>query len=193
MLDILSWNCQRAGYDRFVAHLLSFCGPHRPDLVFIFEPRISDDHARQVIAKIGFDGSLIADAVGFARGIWVLWRESNLEVTEITRWEQMIHMKCARRGGSGTSVLVSAVYGSPHALPRNELWAELRRLSGDISLPWLLTGNFNSILSPRDGMGGAEYNDYRTRAFRSCVDDCALLEVGFTGPRFTWRRGNISQ
>ncbi|KAL5749548.1 hypothetical protein ACOSP7_024151 [Xanthoceras sorbifolium] len=52
-------------------------------------------------------------------------------------------------------------------------WVLLRRLAGLDNLPWLIGGDFNEILR------GAEKE-------REAVDSCNLLDMGFSGNKFTW-------
>ncbi|CAN1315862.1 hypothetical protein LINPERPRIM_LOCUS29860 [Linum perenne] len=40
-----------------------------------------------------------------------------------------------------------------------------------------------------DRQGGAEFNASRCRAFNNCLDDCDLIDLGFSGPKFTWFHG----
>ncbi|CAL1401386.1 unnamed protein product [Linum trigynum] len=108
-------------------------------------------------------------------------------------WEQMIHVSYSRRGSREQEVVVSAIYGSPNAANRTALWTEIKRLARQTTLPWILIGDFNSILRPADRMGGAGYQEARVQQFRSCVNVFQLHEVGFVGPSFTWRRWNLSQ
>ncbi|CAN1320577.1 hypothetical protein LINPERPRIM_LOCUS31750 [Linum perenne] len=44
-----------------------------------------------------------------------------------------------------------------------------------------------------DKKGGAIFNSARCRDFNDCADDCQLLDVEFTGPRFTWFHGQVRQ
>ncbi|CAL1397558.1 unnamed protein product [Linum trigynum] len=55
-----------------------------------------------------------------------------------------------------------------------------------VDRPWLLTGDWNSILKSSEKQGGAPLNMAKTKAFRDCMEDCRLMDLGFTGPRFTW-------
>ncbi|CAN1165449.1 Putative ribonuclease H protein At1g65750 [Linum perenne] len=40
-------------------------------------------------------------------------------------------------------------------------------------------------------MGGAWFNQARSRSFIDTVDVCGLLDIPFTGPKFTWSRSNV--
>ncbi|CAL1401239.1 unnamed protein product [Linum trigynum] len=44
-----------------------------------------------------------------------------------------------------------------------------------------------------DRCGGAAYQAARCRPFMNCVDASGLIDVEFTGPRFTWQQGTLKQ
>ncbi|CAN1121883.1 hypothetical protein LINPERPRIM_LOCUS2448 [Linum perenne] len=70
-----------------------------------------------------------------------------------------------------------------------ELWEYIRTLHKTVCGPWLLCGDFNSIWCLEDRQGGATFNSSHFVAFNSCLEDCDLLELGFSGPKFTWFHG----
>lgn len=47
-------------------------------------------------------------------------------------------------------------------------------------------GDFNEILSCTEKEGGSLRADRDMDAFRSCLDDCGLQDLGFRGSAFTW-------
>ena len=53
------------------------------------------------------------------------------------------------------------------------------------SLPWLLLGDFNEILSGEDKFGGRNINLNRAIEFKECINTSNLLDLGFTGPKYT--------
>ncbi|CAN1177321.1 Putative ribonuclease H protein At1g65750, partial [Linum perenne] len=165
--------------------------PTAASLVFIFEPRISGVHARQVICTLGFTSSFVVDAIGFSGGIWVLWKEHDVNISVREHSNQLVHLECSVDGGD--YFFVFGVYDSPRGFIRMELWDHIRELHQRTRGPWLLCGDFNSIRTMDDKVGGAAFNSARCREFNQCADDCQLLDVDFTGPRFTWFHGQIRQ
>ncbi|KAL4293818.1 hypothetical protein AHAS_Ahas18G0166100 [Arachis hypogaea] len=54
------------------------------------------------------------------------------------------------------------------------------------------TGDFNAILHDHERRGGSVSNNPGAYLeFQSCVADCRLLDLGFMGWPFTWKRGNL--
>ena len=46
------------------------------------------------------------------------------------------------------------MYASPQAISRQELWQALPRLSTGLNAPWMVIGDFNSMLLNDEKMGG---------------------------------------
>lgn len=68
----------------------------------------------------------------------------------------------------------------------------MRRLRGSTSIPWLIGGDFNGILQHGENKGGRTKADKLINDFSSVVDDCNLIDMGFSGDPYTWcnRRPN---
>ncbi|XP_057747786.1 uncharacterized protein LOC130966983 [Arachis stenosperma] len=81
----------------------------------------------------------------------------------------------------------TAVYGSPRVGERKELWTKLKDIATNLSGPWCLGGDFNSILSLND-IGGSYNLSLDTDKFNDCLNYCDLKDLGFIGPPFTWQR-----
>ncbi|KAL0432445.1 UNVERIFIED_CONTAM: putative mitochondrial protein [Sesamum latifolium] len=54
------------------------------------------------------------------------------------------------------------------------------------------TRDFNEILDQSEKMGGPPRPSWQIWNFRSALDRCALSDLGFTGPLFTWCNGHSS-
>ncbi|PHU30204.1 hypothetical protein BC332_02297 [Capsicum chinense] len=62
----------------------------------------------------------------------------------------------------------------------------MRVFSTTINAPWAITGDFNSILSKEEKMGGKPYRLSKSIPFIECLHDCGLRDIGYTGNTFTW-------
>ena len=54
---------------------------HKFDLLVLLETGISGDVAEEVCHKTKFTNNIRVEAKGFAGGIWLLWNESEINVT----------------------------------------------------------------------------------------------------------------
>ena len=64
---------------------------HTLILMVIIETRLSGARAMEIIETLPFDGSMVADTIVFAGGIWLLWRTDLVQVDVLASTEQEIH------------------------------------------------------------------------------------------------------
>lgn len=65
--------------------------------------------------------------------------------------------------------------------------SKLYSFAQNISIPWVIIGNFNKITLPNKKAGGAPVNMNKYSNFRDWIEDCRLFDMGFSRPAFTWR------
>ena len=82
--------------------------------------------------------------------------------------------------------LISAIYASSRLAERHILWNNLKTVAQLHNLPWLMLGDFNKVLCGEDKFGGNQVNLNRALEFKKCLDDCNMIDLGFTGPKYTW-------
>ncbi|KAH9673337.1 reverse transcriptase domain-containing protein [Citrus sinensis] len=100
---------------------------------------------------------------------------------------QFIHFKICR---NNTFISwVTAVYASPNPMLRRQLWKHMDSIAMSIQGPWLIGGDFNSILYASEKQGGATQNSGVCGNFRQWFDGYRIFDLKFKGPRFTWSRG----
>ncbi|KAK8622067.1 hypothetical protein V6N13_097694 [Hibiscus sabdariffa] len=186
MFKIFCWNVQGCSDSKFINTARQFLRDTRPDIVGIVEPRISGPRAAHVIAMLGFPNSFRVEAVGFAGGLWLCWYNT-VDVEVLVTHFQFIHCRVLYKSGN---ILLEAtlVYASPNATKRSQLWPHLSRLATTIHHPWVLFGDFNATLSTSDRKGCAA-SSKPCKYFRQFIFDCALRDMEFNGPEFTWSRG----
>ncbi|KAL8151698.1 hypothetical protein V2J09_021506 [Rumex salicifolius] len=61
----------------------------------------------------------------------------------------------------------------------------------DITEHMFIGGNFNCILSMDERQGGSGRVSVDSDRFLDWVNELELIDMGFMGPRFTWRRGDL--
>ena len=78
------------------------------------------------------------------------------------------------------------MYASPRTAERLSLWNNLISTAELHNLPWVLAGDFNEPLSEDDKFGGRVVSVSRSLLFKECLDKCNMIDIGLSGPRFTW-------
>lgn len=189
-ISILFWNVQGAGSPTFRRTFAALVKNYNPTVVAIFEPRISGKKADDFIKKSGFDRSHRVEANGFSGGIWVLWRDL-FEVEVALNHNQFIHLKISAH--NITQAWVTAIYANPNSIRRPELWHQLNCIASSMHDPWLVGGDFNSILYAEEKRGGSQLSSGICPIFNSWFHANQMVDLPFSGPCFTWARGSLSK
>lgn len=64
----------------------------------------------------------------------------------------------------------------------------------DINIPWMLIGDSNDISDADEKLGGTR--SFHCSRFANWISSCNLIDLGFSGPRFTWsnlRLGHVKE
>ncbi|XP_061338560.1 uncharacterized protein LOC133285366 [Gastrolobium bilobum] len=157
----------------------------RSDMVVLMEPRISGSRAASIIRSLGFEEPIVEETVGFSGGIWVLWNNHSVSVNLVEKSSQFVMMQISIH--DRPHFLFMAIYASPRIKKRLELWEDLRRLQSVFNEPWLLAGDWNKIISAGEKKGGAPVDINRCKAFESVLEECNLINLGGSGPIYTWK------
>jgi hypothetical protein len=51
---------------------------------------------------------------------------------------------------------------------------------------WMIAGDFNDIKCEEEKRGGARVSVRKCNKFRERIDDCRLIDMEASGPKFTW-------
>ncbi|PKI58238.1 hypothetical protein CRG98_021320 [Punica granatum] len=81
----------------------------------------------------------------------------------------------------------TAMYASPSIMNRRDLWSFLSTISAGNTGPWVVLGGFNAILNASEKKGRAPFNPIPAAHFQEALDNCGLMDLESSGPRFTWR------
>lgn len=106
-------------------------------------------------------------------------------VDHIASTEQEVHAMIKVRN-SELSWLLSAIYANPRISEHSILWNNVTSVSEAQSFPWIMMGDFNEVLMSVDKFGGRPVNFWLAMKFQNCLDTCGMMDMGFSGNRFTW-------
>ncbi|KAL8143344.1 hypothetical protein V2J09_016376 [Rumex salicifolius] len=186
-INILFWNSRGAGGAAFLTAIRELIRVQDPSVVALVETHVSHGRDDLVCRSIGFDGVLRVEAEGFGGGIWILWRSDLVVVSPILLDPQHITVEISRQGD--IPWVLSAVYASPDYYKRSQLWAALGDFTRMNNKPWLIGGDFNATLDSTERTYDSDYANRASDAFASWVDHSQLVNLGYSGPRFTWKYG----
>ncbi|KAL2250199.1 UNVERIFIED_CONTAM: hypothetical protein Sindi_2493600, partial [Sesamum indicum] len=164
----LFWNVWGIGNDPTQRVLNRVRKQHHLDFLAIMEPMIS------------LEGRFMARRLGFKEVVFELC-ESNMvflgtggTVSVLIDHEQFLHLHLESNKWP-KPLFVTAVYAKCDMVERRDLWAGLRLISVGSS-PWIVGGDFNTVLCPEERSGGAAPSD-----------------AGYTGSPYTWYSRRLRQ
>lgn len=67
-----------------------------------------------------------------------------------------------------------------------ELWDNILQQNGLCTKPCLILGDFNSVLTGEEKVGGNQVTWAEVVDFRNYMDTCGLIELPHQGNKYTW-------
>lgn len=81
------------------------------------------------------------------------------------------------------------MYGPPVPSQRKYFWEALDNIALAFSGPWLLLGDFNTIISQSDKHGGKPVASSSSGGLNGLIQQHGLIDMGFHGHPYTWSNG----
>ncbi|XP_074313317.1 uncharacterized protein LOC141648506 [Silene latifolia] len=86
---------------------------------------------------------------------------------------------------TGSYFYLTMVYAFNGVHERKVLWSRLQDMCGKIQCPWLICGDFNTVLAPCELLRG-NTTEEEMEDFQRCIDYCHMVDMPATGSLFTW-------
>ena len=185
VMNIIAWNCRGALKLEFQNHVRELVQNHNPAMLIVMETRVGGDRTKEIMDRLPFDEAIHTETIGYTSGLWLLWNSDRVVVTSLATIEQEIHVSIKVRP-SNSQCLLTDVYASPRFNERCVLWNNLLNVASLHNSPWIIVRDFNEVLVDNDKFGGKAVNANRSLLFKDCLDSCNMVDLGFSGPRFTW-------
>ena len=133
-MNILVWNCRGALNPSFQSFVHNMTQTHSSAIMIITETKVNGSRAKEIIDRLYFDGAFHANNIGYSGGLWLLWDQTQVEISILSSTEQEIHA-LVKDLSSNNSWLLSAIYASPRHIERHLLWDNLSMVAELHSLP----------------------------------------------------------
>ncbi|XP_058726963.1 uncharacterized protein LOC131598369 [Vicia villosa] len=178
------WNCRGATSSAFFRYCKQYIDNYKPGVLVIVETRCNPSIPIKALRRLGYDSMESIDNTGYAGGIVVAWKSSDIGLSLHMKTTQFIHFKVELEKEEW---YFTAVYASPNDIQKQLLWHELQYLASNMSKAWMIAGDFNDIACSLEKKGGLPAPLSRCKKFRDRIIVCSLNDVESRGPRFTWR------
>ncbi|KAK3199060.1 hypothetical protein Dsin_022475 [Dipteronia sinensis] len=141
----------------------------------------------RVIKSLG--GSLLTkgigvDSVGAAGGVITLWNENCFEVKSCISNERCI-IVAGVIISTKKEMVFCTLYAANIESERIDLWNFILNAQGSLPGPWVIGGDFNTVLVQSERMGGAS-SVRSMRNFKQFVDSAYVVDIPMVGMTFTW-------
>ncbi|XP_042065465.1 uncharacterized protein LOC121808976 [Salvia splendens] len=122
--------------------------------------------------------------------IWVFAEEGTRFCAECDT-DQVLHGRVESPRLVG-HIGISAVYAKCTRGERIHLWDKIREIAlATEGSPWIIGGDFNTILSTGDRVGSDTNRQAEMVDFAEAIEDCRVLDPGFDGSEFTWAKNGL--
>ncbi|XP_070031557.1 uncharacterized protein [Nicotiana tomentosiformis] len=155
-------------------------------LVDFVETKVKEGNAQRISKAIVPGWNVLTNYKDAKNGrIWLLCDTNHLIVTSLKDDAQMIHCQVKSRRGD-IDCLLTVVYGYNGIEQRRSLWDNLQLLSVSIIVPWLIAGDFNAVLYPKDRLSCNPVNCSEIQEFATCLQQTTLIELPWKDDYYTW-------
>ncbi|XP_057251664.1 uncharacterized protein LOC130591770 [Beta vulgaris subsp. vulgaris] len=183
-MSILLWNARGVARQGFRRNIRQLIRDHDPMIIIITETRVARDNIEEIISSLPFNSFETVEPQGYSGGILMLWNEGLHSFTTITKEPRAIHGVIQVQNYS--PFFISVLYANTKYKGRLEMWDNLINTSKNISMPWLVTGDFNEVIYHHEKFGGNPPKDYKMRKYKETMEICGLHDLGFIGSKYTW-------
>ena len=185
-MNILCWNCRGMGNPWSVRQLRRWSNLYAPAIIFLSETMINKSDIEYLKSRFGFSNAFGVASRGRAGGLCLYWKEDVL--FSLVSYSQ--HHICGDIDDGGKRWRFVGIYGWAKEEEKHRTWTLIRHLCENTTLPILIGGDFNEILSYDEKEGGANRVRKEMDGFRDVMNDMALRDLGYAGLWYTWERGN---
>lgn len=177
-MSAIIWNMRGFGNTSALVYLKNMLNTHRPFVLGILEPKQQPNMIEEYAQKINYPN--FAHFSPLNTHIWLFWLQG-IQVTTLDVSEQHVTVLV----GGDFPLRISFVYAKCLRVDRNELWNHLRTQSNN-DTPWIVGGDFNTILRTSEKRGGVVPDLGSIQDFQECLIDANLSEISYEGSTFTW-------
>ncbi|XP_021715464.1 uncharacterized protein LOC110683408 [Chenopodium quinoa] len=181
------WNCRGLGQadSSKIPYISSLVRSYGLDMICLLETMLPVENIVKKLAYLPFLGCCGIDAIGHSGGLFICWfspvglgpvySSPNVYLCKLVQGDEIKY--------------VMFVYGSPHIANRMEIWKSISDILESLSNV-IIIGDFNQVEYGSDKLGGNFFipGQLEFMTWRMSID---LLDVPFTGLRFTWSNNRL--
>lgn len=185
-MKILSWNCQGLAKPKAIRALRLLLSSSKPDILFLCEIKTpsftSISNALSVFSLTNF---VSVPPIGFAGGLCLAWN-SNISLTVTLQKNFTINALISPDHSTTDVWQLSTIYCPSNPVGKPHFWELLSTIASAFDGPWLMIGDFNSIISQTEKIGGIPFASSSNHNFQNDLNGIGMIDLGFSGYAYTW-------
>ncbi|XP_016465580.1 uncharacterized protein LOC107788409 [Nicotiana tabacum] len=185
-MDAIIWNARSVNTMQAFERLITMHRKYHFEFIGILEPMQQSHKMERYRARIG----LAQAVVNVSNKIWAF--NEIFEVTILYNMTQQLTLRLMH-SEKHVELILALVYAKCDRTERIELWDTLYAMTSDMTVPWLVGGEFNMIWDEEEKYGGFPVSLIEVYDFRHCINTCNLTDLGFKGSIFTWWNGRSEE
>lgn len=185
MDSILIWNTRGLNNLDKQKEVRQCIASHNAKLVCLLETKVRAQKLGALYLNVCPGWCITSNIPSNGRGRVVLaWDATAFQVNIIKSTAQMVHCEITPNINKMT-FRCTFVYAFNGGKDRETLWKDMCNLADSSKGPWLVGGDFNTVLTNEERIG-ARPNKQEVADFANCLSYCKLEDVKFNGRFFTW-------
>ena len=176
---VLAWNCRGLESPLAVRTLTDKVKEEKPILVFLAETKANRSKVKGYQHKLQLTQGISVPSDNRSGGLAMIWKEGydiKFKSCSNSHIDVVIHGEFGKPPWRATRF-----YGQPDTNKRYISWKLMETLNEQCDMPWVVFGDFNEITHPKEKLGWLYRDADQIRAFRECLWQCGLLDLGFMG------------
>jgi len=145
-MKVFYWNIQGLKKAQAVPELKFLIKMHKPDILFIAETLVNEDHLLQILPSLGYYHFDYILPIQHSGGIAVLWNSDHVHVSILAKDERAVHV-LAHDISLGKFSMLFGTYGLAQKKDKKGFWDKLLDMCPVVDLPWCIIGDFNELLT----------------------------------------------
>ncbi|KAI3452724.1 hypothetical protein Pfo_009388 [Paulownia fortunei] len=184
-MNFMVWNIRGIGNEPTQKHLHNFCCLHRIKILAVMELKVQLD-SNFYCRRFAFS-QVFANC---SNKIWC-FVSHEFQCKILIDKEQFLHMEIQSQL-LPSPFFFTYIYVKCDIIGRRELWDGLRNIADqNDAQPWLIGGDFNTILHPNERTGNMGNKLTSMNDFSDAIGDCRLIDAGFEGSNYTWTNHRV--
>ncbi|KAH0707403.1 hypothetical protein KY290_011959 [Solanum tuberosum] len=181
---IATWNVRGLNLPHKQKEVKLFLAKNKVEVFGCLETKVKAPKAQRIIHKLARDWQACHNYTETPNGrIWLMWqRHLTVNILEIR--DQYIHCTIEDPRTQWT-IYLTVLFAMTDNIHKDRMWGELMQVNRQYQHPWLLCGDFNSVLSSGNRIG-LTITQAETLGFQGLIDAMQLTPLKSKGWYFTW-------